>query len=241
LFYTFQSDVDLDDDDEASKTTRQLLTSLLAGRPSRDDMDAKGRQQRTTSKRRQPKSASVVVAEPTGGSEDVAGDNPPLDPPTAPEPTSATEIDQSVMPSPEELDAMATFMGTRVLVGDHEDAAPTSQHDAWCVEARQTVEELLLMAMPWCSCEDPSQPDDVRDLQCPACRVCADLLELRLDDAAVARRREKNTRLGELLRVAPVLAAIHSLVSSSQQRDKVRYNIPHQQHPRTASRVIFTL
>jgi len=159
------------------------------------------------------------VAEPTG-SEDVAGDHQPLNSPTAPEPTS--EIDESLMPSPEELDAMAAFMSTRVLVSGHEDVAPTSQHDAWCVEARQIVEELLLMAMPWCSCEGPAQPDDVRELQCAACRACADLLELRLKDVTVSKSQAKNTRLGELLRVASVVAAIYSLVSSSEQRDKVR-------------------
>jgi len=50
----------------------------------------------------------------------------------------------------------------------------------------------------------------------------ADLLKLRLEDVAVTKRQAKNTRLGELLRVAPVVAAIHSLVSISEQRDKVR-------------------
>jgi len=124
------------------------------------------------------------------------------------------------MPSPGELDTMAAFMKTRQLVG-HEDTAPTSQHEAWSDEARQTVEELLLKAMPWCSCEDPAQPDDVRELQCVACRAYGDLLQLRLQDVAVSRREAKNIRLGEMLRVAPVVAAIHSLVNSSDQRDKV--------------------
>ena len=177
-----------------------------------------------SSGRKKPKSAATVHED--GNEQTDETNNRPATPEAPRQPWDWPEgVDQSFMPSATDMDTIAEFMRSRELVPrDHDDESIRIK-ETWRSDAQQLIDELCLIIMPLCSCP-ASQEDDDASTMCKACCACNDLTDLCLSDVAACQKDVKNKRLAELLRVAPVVAKLHSLVTSTDQKDKVRNNIP---------------
>lgn len=195
-----------------------LMTSLLSRRPSTTALVSRQSATPPQSRRRkkkQPSSAATVDQSPGG--------SPPASPPAPsqwalPQPLPEG-FRMDVMPTSSDMDIIRTFMSNFDIVPGATDEDQLSA--GWADEARDKVEVICQSVMTDCACPPSPASTSTPDVTCASCKMCTDLHQLDLPSLCAGRKTAKNTRLGLLLAVAPIVARFHQAISSTVQREKV--------------------